>query len=152
MAARFLHTPLRYHPIFGGLPRPPMLRMTPAAAAVGKSNWKFKISLLDGDHLCFCWVCVFLVPLVSTKKGESRVIKMNKTRLGARWLLKPFLKTCRKRSRIMNHFSNCFTIMKALFQKMTTMITAPYSITNIQQNVNRNVSKSDKNAVLSKKM
>ena len=42
--------------------------------------------------------------------------------------------------------------MKALFQKMTTMITAPYSITNIQQNVNRNVSKSDKNAVLSKKM
>ena len=38
MAARFLHTPaLRYHPIFGGLPRPPMLRMTPAAAAVAAS-------------------------------------------------------------------------------------------------------------------
>ena len=33
MAARFLHTPLRYHPLFGGLPRPPMLRMTPAASA-----------------------------------------------------------------------------------------------------------------------
>ena len=37
MAARFLHTPLRYHPLFGGLPRPPMLRMTPAAAAVAAS-------------------------------------------------------------------------------------------------------------------
>ena len=37
MAARFLHTPLRYHPLFGGLPRPPMLRMTSAAAAAAAS-------------------------------------------------------------------------------------------------------------------
>ena len=48
-----------------------------------------------------------------------------------RCLLKPFLKSCRERSWIIYHFTKCFTIMKILVQKMTTMITAPYWKTNI---------------------
>ena len=48
----------------------------------------------------------------------------------SRCLLKTFLKTCRKRSWIIYHFANCFTFMKTLVWKMTTVITVPYSITN----------------------
>ena len=51
--------------------------------------------------------------------------------INSRRVLKTFLKTCRKRSQVIYHFANYFTIMKTLVQKMTPMITAPYSITNI---------------------